>query len=115
MAHYFFYIPESIYETKTFRLGSEQHCAYCGKIAQKGIKKGEFDDDVISYYYCNCENAKAEIELQQEIENLKRNYNKKLIEIMDKYESKTTINRELVEEMKYKYEIKLLNQKYRKE
>lgn len=86
-----------IYNTKTIQIGVNRYCVYCGEIAKEKIDFDEYYK--YTYYFCNCEGAKLEIE-KQKIEDKLKEYekigNKKLNKL--KYE-------EELKWLKYKYQI----------
>ncbi len=77
-----------LYNTAIFCLGFQSYCAYCGK---KAINDYEISErDRIDYFYCLCDSAKAEYELNQ-IEN--------------EYKKRMKINYEVIDKMKIDYKV----------
>lgn len=86
---------DEIYNTKTIQIGENRYCAYCGEVAEEKIEFDEYHK--YTYYFCNCEGAKLEIE-KQKIEDRLKEYEKMASKKLNK--------------LKYEAELKLLKYKY---
>ena len=66
-------------------LGTHYYCVYCGE-ELKSVEKWE-DWDYHTYYYCDCEDAKKEIEIMKKIRELERQLPK------EKYEAQPQVTK----------------------
>lgn len=93
------YIESVHYDTTTEKIGGRYYCVYCGKQA---IEEIEYDDYTPYYYHhCNCKQAVAEHEMKKEIKMIRK-----------KYERELQVNKEVINDVKYQYELSELNGKY---
>lgn len=83
------------YNTETEIIELSRYCIYCGKKAKTDF---EFDDRIkYDYYFCDCEGAKLDIEKQKIDESLN--------EMIDK-------TKKILNELKYKRDVRVLKRKY---
>lgn len=85
------------YNTMTIEINGNKHfCAYCGKELQYDYESGDsLYDEPIHYYHCDCEMAKKEIELQQNIDKLNSELYRKREELI-KLHASTKYTKQIV-------------------
>lgn len=94
-------------------LGDGHHgwyCSYCGKECQS---RDEWDerDIVETYYHCDCEDAQKEVEIRLEISRVLSNASSEVHDLRAKLPE---IDREMIEERKYEFELMKLKRRYGK-
>jgi len=83
-------------ETRAIKIGINHYCWYCLEKSKESIDRDSWDKT----YYCNCDGAKAELELDRIISEF---HNKKMIQDVKKL-NKLMFEHEL-EQLKRKYKI----------
>lgn len=98
------------YETKNFTIGNKILCSYCGKECKESLQ--EYDEyDFRLHYYCECEDAKKELEIKEEVLNVNNDARIKVIQLERELPKE---NSKMVDEINYKHEIELVHKRYRR-
>ena len=94
--------------TAVFIADSHEYCAYCGEAAkpiQAGLKRTSYTMEPnysVTGYTCHCDFAKAEVLMQQEMVELKDNYQTKKQQITNKY--RRALHQSSIMRLKKEYE-----------
>ena len=66
-------------DTEAIKVNGEIHCAYCGKKIEPDT---EIDHgDTYDYHHCDCEDARLEIQLKNDIKFLDADYKRRRFEL----------------------------------
>ena len=87
------------YNTQYIHHKGKVYCAYCGKELIEDNTTDHYEI-VEQYYHCDCEDAKKEISIKQEIQKVTKEYDNKIYELKKsipkrKYKSEKTVTCEL--------------------
>ena len=96
------------YNTKTISIKGKKYCCYCGNEIQHNRVVGSYhnnipDDD---YYFCDCDMAIKQIELEDAISNLQS----ALSDLLYKGDK---VTKKKFRKMEYENELEMLNEKYK--
>lgn len=94
---------DNYYNTAVEKIGGVNYCIYCCKPALEKIIYGHpHNNDPDEYYYwCECDGAKAELEMRERIQAIRNEYGCRVVR-----------NSEGLNEIRYQLELKILNNKY---
>ncbi|WP_291567128.1 MULTISPECIES: hypothetical protein [unclassified Clostridium] len=97
--------------TKTVVICNNHYCYYCGKRIEPYTRY--HDREEWTYYSCNCEQAKKELLMKDELKKENRRHEQELRDIRNKYKN---ILVEYVgkKDLEYKIKLEKLNKEYKK-
>jgi hypothetical protein len=89
-------------------IGGMEVCSYCHNDVMPYDIFDDYNNWLGSYYQCNCEQAKIEYQMNEEIEVLE----KQIEEIRDKYKDKLKIDEKTINRMQFECEVENLKEMY---
>ncbi|WCS68194.1 hypothetical protein Goe21_00840 [Bacillus phage vB_BsuM-Goe21] len=95
--------------TQTFKIGIEVYCSYCGEKAKEDWSWNNHRP-AKQYFYCDCDNAKKEIDFHKESLKINREAEIKISELE---RSLPKVNQEMINERQYEFELSNLKKKYK--
>jgi len=95
--------------TQTFSIGNKVHCSYCGKKAKEDWSWHNHRPDE-QYFSCDCQDAKQEINFQENVVKIKRKAENEISELK---KTLPLINQEMINEHQYNFELSVLKKKYK--
>ena len=89
-------------DTKSEKIGDKYFCLYCAEECKHETEW--WDREMYDIYYCECEGAKAQLEYDKEINNIKEKYKKILVSNEEKLKQLRFIQE--IKKLSYKFDIK---------